>query len=286
MKIGLLIYEASEAEFAFLHRHGFQSCQIVVRPGGLLDPRLVTDDTIKRVRDRLQELGIELSALGYYGNNLDPDPARRAERQEFLRGLLRLAPKLGTTVVGTFAGRDPERSIADNITAFKEFFAPLAREAEDLGVRIAFENCPMFHSFPFRGINIAYTPVAWELMFDAVPSPALGLEYDPSHLVCLLIDYLEVVYHYGSRIFHVHAKDAEVCWRNVRRNGIFEEGAVRHRMPGLGEVNWARLASALVENGYRGNLDIEGRHDPVYRDALEEQGLLIALRHLRQAVGA
>ena len=121
-------------------------------------------------------------------------------------------------------------------------------------------------------------------MFDAVPSESLGIEYDPSHLICLLIDYLWVVREYASRIYHVHAKDAEVLWHNVHRDGILEPGAVRHRMPGLGDVDWSKLISVLLEAGYTGNLDIEGRHDPIFRDETEEEGLRLAVKHLSALV--
>ena len=98
------------------------------------------------------------------------------------------------------------------------------------------------------------------------------------------MDYIGIVHEFGDRIYHVHAKDAEVVDRNVKRYGILEPGAVRHRMPGLGQVDWPSLISALVEMGYDGNLDIEGRHDPVYRDDREEEGLLTAFKHLSACV--
>jgi sugar phosphate isomerase/epimerase len=283
VKIGLLV-RYSDAEIRFLTEHGFRSLELLIWPGDPLDPLTTRKRDLLAARDRLAEAGLEVSAIGSYGNNLDPDPAKARAHQKHLIRLMAVCELFGVKTLCTFAGRDPEKSIADNIPAFKKAFSKLARMAEDRGLEIAFENCPMFHAHPFRGVNIAYTPAAWDLMFDAVPSPALGIEYDPSHLVCLLIDYLDVIYRYGRKIMHVHAKDAEVVWRNVTRVGILEPGAVRHRMPGLGQVDWGKVVSALVENGYTGNLDIEGRHDPVFRGEREEQGLLISLKHLRQFV--
>ena len=80
----------------------------------------------------------------------------------------------------------------------------------------------------------------------------------------MLVDYVEIIYKYRSKIFHVHAKDAELLKRNIRVNGILELGAVRHGTPEYGDVGWSKVISALVEVGYRGNLDIEGRYDPVF----------------------
>jgi sugar phosphate isomerase/epimerase len=281
MRIGLLTDLKSHG-VDFLARSGFGSFELLVWPGALFDPQTVTPRQIDQLKQQLAEHDLELSALGYYPNHLDPKE-QPATREHFV-ALLKLARQLGTSVIGTFAGREPEKSIADNIPAFKAYWSELARRAEDLGVKIAFENCPMFHGHPFRGTNIAFTPRAWELMFDAVPSPALGLEWDPSHLICLLIDPVPTIRVFGRKIYHVHAKDAEVCWHVVREQGIFDEHAVRHRMPGLGQVNWREVVSALIEAGYRGNLDIEGAHDPVYGGALEEAGLLVGLSALRQYV--
>ena len=284
MKIGVLI-RYSKAEVDWLVAEGFGSCQLLIWAGDPLDPNVKGNDReLEVAREYLAERAIEVSAVGAYPNLLDPDASKARKNQAHLRSLIPVCRKLGVKTLCTFAGRIPDKDLLDNIPAFRKVFSPIVRRVEDAGMRLAFENCPMFHSFPFRGVNIAYTPVAWDAMFEAIPSEAMGLEYDPSHLICLLIDPVQTIYDYGQKIFHVHAKDAEVIWGNVRRNGILEHGAVRHRVPGLGQADWREIISALVEVGYRGNLDIEGRHDPVFGGELEKVGLRIAKKHLEQFV--
>ena len=278
MKIGLLVHSQTP-EIDLLTELGFESCELLVLPGAGKPAALLRE--IDGIRDR----GVEVSSVGHYGNALSPDPAVKRAALATLRSVIDLAAEAGVPVVGSFAGRDPEKSAEDNLPAFKRTWRPLVARAEDRGVTIAIENCPMFHGHPFRGINIAFTPRIWDLMFEALPSDHLALEYDPSHLVCLQIDYLQIVRDYGPKIAHVHAKDAEVLWHNVRRNGVFEHDAVRHRMPGLGQVDWPALVSALVESGYAGPLDIEGRHDPVFGGEREAEGLVIAKRTLERALG-
>ncbi|MFC4769973.1 sugar phosphate isomerase/epimerase family protein [Effusibacillus consociatus] len=283
MRIGYLTrYSKEEAEWAC--RNGFRSLQLLIWPGDPLDPSIASEREIGEVFEHLSGLDIEVSALGYYPNHLAPDPKERGEANDHLLRLMEMAAKMNVPVVGTFAGRDPEKSVEENIPDFKDVFTPIADKAETLGVKIGFENCPMFKNHPFRGINIAFTPNAWDLMFEAVPSKAIGLEYDPSHLVCQMIDYIEVIHEYGDRIVHVHAKDAEVIPWKLRRNGIFEKGTFRHRTPGFGDVDWKKVVSALAEIGYRGNLDIEGLHDEVFKDDREREGLLLSLKHLDQFV--
>jgi sugar phosphate isomerase/epimerase len=264
---------------------GFGSCQLLIWPGDPLDPNVAGEDLeLEKARDYLAEKKVEVSAVGAYPNLLDPDLAKARRNQNHLKSLIGVCKKLGVKTLCTFAGRMPDKDILDNIPAFKRVFTPIVKRIEGAGMKLAFENCPMFHHFPFRGVNIAYTPIAWDAMFEAIPSDAVGLEYDPSHLIGLLIDPVQTIRDYGSRIFHVHAKDAEVLWHKVRRVGILERGVVRHRTPGLGQVNWKEVISALVEAGYRGNLDIEGRHDPVFGGELEEAGLRIAKKHLEQFI--
>ena len=137
-------------------------------------------------------------------------------------------------------------------------------------------------------------------MFDATRCDNLGLEWDASHLICQFIDPLQNIQKFGSRIFHVHAKDAFIDRARLERYGICHPGVAEHRMVGLGQSNWAQIVHALLRAGYDSDLDIEGWHDPVYRDHgrpqpedvksagvdrqagqnLEETGLLIAKRTL------
>jgi sugar phosphate isomerase/epimerase len=283
MRIGLLRRYDPELP-DFLHRHGFTSVEIELRAGDGLAPDQAGTDAWPKVMAALAARDISLSALAYYGNLLDPDLTAAAGHAHLLRGVMRQAADLKVDVVGIMAGRDPDLPVMANLPRFVATITPLVREAEDLGVRLAIENCPKFHKFPFRGTNIGFSMEAFDAIFAAVPSPNLGIEYDPSHPVMMFMDYLEWVYHYRDRIVHVHAKDAEVVWREIRRNGIYADGAFRYRLPGLGDVDWGQLISALIEIGYRGALDIEGRHDPVYSGDLEVQGLLLARRHLEQFV--
>jgi len=281
MKIGYLCRYSKE-EISFAKEAGFGSIQLLVWPGDPLDPTEASKDEIQAAAEDYRTAGIEVSALGCYINQLDPDEATAKQNQDYFKKLFDVAEWMGVDCIGAFAGRDPELDVMDNLPRWKQVWEPTVKLAEDRGIKIGYENCPMFHYFPFRGVNIAYAPMVWDAMFSEIDSPNLGLEWDPSHLVCLLIDYLQTIYDYGDKIVHVHAKDAEIVWRNVNKNGILEPGAVQHRTPGMGDVDWAKVVSALVEVGYEGNLDIEGRHDPIYHGMRENEGLVISLRHLEQ----
>ena len=75
----------------------------------------------------------------------------------------------------------------------------LARRAADRGVRIAFENCAMGGNWATGDWNIAHNPDAWEMMFNAVPSDNLGLEWEPCHQLVYLIDPLPQIRKWAPR---------------------------------------------------------------------------------------
>jgi sugar phosphate isomerase/epimerase len=90
----------------------------------------------------------------------------------------------------------------------------------------------------------------------------------------------------SGKIFHVHGKDATVAWDVIKRYGIRAgKPYVWHRTPGFGDTNWTDVISILRMNGYRGTIDIEGWHDPAYKDELETTAQVHALNYLKHCRG-
>ena len=270
MKLGILT-TFDEERLRFASAAGFNCVELAFQPGSDISPSTFLDGEAERIRSFCDDLGLTITAIGSYQNNLDPDEATRDKHIEHFTNLIAAAKALEVSVVTTFAGRDPEKSIEDNIPGFKKVYKPLAKHAEDQGVKIAFENCPMMHQHPFRGINIAISPEAWDMMFDAVPSMALGLEYDPSHLFWLEIDYIAVIHRFADRIYHVHAKDTEVMAGKLAQQGIYGGGWWRYRIPGWGSVDWKQVFAALIDIGFEGGVAIE-HEDPVFHGDRFEEG--------------
>ena len=282
MKIGFLTGYSKEI-VAFARQAGFGSLELSANPGSSFDPQKLTARELGAIQQTLDDAGIEVSAVGSYFNHLDPDPEKRRFWAKHFTALMDLAVKMGVGVVCTFAGRVPNCDIPDSIPEFRKVFSKHAKRAEDKGLKIAFENCPMFSRWPFYGNNIAYKPEAFDLMFDAVDSPALGLEYDPSHFYWLHIDYIDMIQRYGERIYHVHAKDTEIMYDRFAEEGIYGKGWWRYRIPGWGEVDWQKVFMTLNDVGYTGNLDIE-HEDPVFHGDRHHEGLVLGLKHLQQFV--
>jgi sugar phosphate isomerase/epimerase len=221
---------------------------------------------------------IRISAIGaFYANPLDPRQTERA--RSILHRAIEVAAHLGVRTVSAFAGAVIETTLNERggnpvYRPFEEcipqllgFWEPVAGFASDHGVRVALENCPQAtFNLPIMGYNAFARPAIWERFFDATRHANIGIEWDPSHLICQFIDPVQNLRRFGARVFHVHAKDAWVDRSLMERYGICHAGVTEHRLPGFGQADWAQIVHALVRAGYDSDLNIEGRHDPVFRD--------------------
>ena len=196
------------------------------------------------------------------------------------------AHHFGATCVAGFTGRVRGKPLTDSLPRYKEVWSELAKRAADKGVKIAFENCAMDGNWQTGDWNIAHNPDAWELIFNETPDDNIGLEWEPCHQLVYLIDPLPQIRKWAHKFFHVHGKDATVRWDVIREHGIFGKVPfVFMRTPGFGDTNWVDVISELRLAGYTGSIDIEGWHDPVYRDALEMTGQVRALNYLKDCRG-
>jgi len=220
-----------------------------------------------------------------FGNPLE-DGDKDREVLAAWETIIENAHLFGTNIVSGFTGRIRGKPLTDSLPRFREVWGSLARRAADNGVRIAFENCAMDGNWAAGDWNIAHNPDAWELMFNELPHDNLGLEWEPCHQLVYLIDPIPQIHKWAPKIFHVHGKDATVRWDVIREHGVFGKlPFVQMRTPGFGDSDWTRIISELRLAGFRGSIDIEGWHDPVYRDALEMTGQARALKFLKQCRG-
>ena len=266
--------------------------------------------------DQARSRDIRISTIGaLYRNPLDPEQTEYA-RSVFLRAI-EVAAHIGVRTVSGFPGAviELERHPKGNNPVYKPFenfipqlvafWEPIAKTAADAGMRIAFEHCPMgpYH-LPIMGYNMLSQPAMWERFFNATKCQNLGLEWDASHLMCQFIDPVTNIHKFGSRIFHVHAKDAFINRHLMEVYGICHPGVAEHRFPGFGQANWPEIVHALLRSSYDSDLNIEGWHDPVLRDhdaappadivlsnadrqagqKLEQAGLLLAKDFLERLV--
>lgn len=271
--------------------NGFQMLEVACWPQSKASRRYagvthidVTELTPSKAADILGLMdrhGLQISSLAYYPNPLHPDLEHRATVIDHLKRVIAAAEMLKVPIVGTFVGRDQHRTVEDNFGEFEKVWPPIVSFASDHGVKIAIENCPMIFSndeWP-GGTNLATTPAIWRRMWEIIPDAGFGLNLDPSHLVWQMIDYTRVVYEFGSRILHVHAKDMRIDREGLYQRGVLSAGMGWEvpRLPGLGEVRWDQFISALYAVGYDYVISIE-HEDRAFEgtEDLVKRGFLIS----------
>jgi sugar phosphate isomerase/epimerase len=271
-----------EEVLAFAREQGFGCVELMCWPVGKAERRYAgvthvdvtnfSKSDAERVKSLAQEYGVNISGLGYYPNPLAADRAERETYIEHIKKVIAASAMLGVKVMNTFIGRDPSKSIEDNWPLFEEIWPPIIEFAEQQGVRIGIENCPMLFSLDEwpGGKNLAISPEIWQRMFERIPSQHFGLNFDPSHLIWQHIDYVRAIRDFGDRLVHVHAKDEKINADDLYERGIL--GLKWHvpKLPGLGNVNWGQFFSALTDVGYNGPVCIEVE-DRAYEGSLDNR---------------
>ncbi len=246
-----------------------------------IDVAELTPAKAQDIRGLMERHQLQISSLAYYPNPLHPDPEHRAMVIDHLKRVIAAAEMLQVPIVGTFVGRDANKTVEENFGAFEQVWPPIVQFANEHGVKIAIENCPMIFSndeWP-GGHNLAVSPAIWRRMWEIIPDPNFGLNLDPSHLVWQMIDYVRVVYDFGPRILHVHAKDLRIDREQLYQRGVLSLGMGWQipRLPGLGEVRWDQFISALYAVGYDYVVSIE-HEDRAFEQTedLVKRGFLIS----------
>ena len=293
--VGVPLFEVAD----WARASGFEALEIACWPTAAGETRryagtshlAVEDMTPARageIAGALAAKGLAVSGLGYYPNPLHADAAHRDTVIAHLKKVITAAGMMQVAVVNTFLGGDRTLTVDQNWVRARQIFPAIVAHARDCGVTLAFENCPMIFShdeWP-GGHNIAYAPKVWRRIFEEW-GDAVGMNFDPSHLVWQMIDQQRFIGEFGSRMVHVHAKDLM-----IDRDGLYEHGILSlgmgwqvPRMPGLGEVNWAMVFSALYRAGYDGPVIIE--HEDRNFEGSDEKikrGFLLARDVLRPFV--
>jgi len=239
----------------------------------------------KEVKETLEGSGCTISCISLYTNPLVDNERGERGRKEWAK-LIDAAEMFGTDLVTGFSGRLIDQPVDESLPIFKEVFTPLVKQAAKKNVRIAFENCDMHGDWKRGDWNMAFTPKAWDMMFEAIPDENLGLQWEPCHQMVQLVDPIPQLRKWAKKIFNVHGKDATIAWDVIREKGIHSgERYVWHRTPGFGDTNWTDIITILRMNGYKGSIDIEGFHDPVYRGELEFTGQVQGLKYLKNCRG-
>lgn len=297
MKLGfvtaILQDDSFEEVVDFASENGFKCIEVACWPKGKAERRYagVTHIDVDTLDDkRAEEIkvycakkGVEISALAFYPNTLDRDLEKRTENIAHLKKVIAASAKLGVNMVTTFIGRVQDATVEENLKIVMEVWPDILKEAEKKNVRMSIENCPMLfgsEQWP-GGQNLFTSPVNWEKIFDILPNENLGINYDPSHFVWQMIDYIQPIYKFREKIFHVHIKDIKLYPERLKNVGTmaYPLEYMSPKLPGLGDVNWGKYISALTDIGYDGYICLEIEDKAFERTKKDVYNSLLLSKH-------
>jgi sugar phosphate isomerase/epimerase len=250
-----------------------------------IDVANLSDAEANDIKSEIESKGLTISGLGFYPNPLHPDETVRRAAIDHIKLVIEACRKMGVPFMNTFMGADPKKNLDQNWEDALGIWPEIVSHAQDNGVKITIENCPMIFSndeWP-GGNNIAWSPYIWRRILEKWGG-SIGLNYDPSHLVWLMIDQGRFIREFGPHILHFQAKDVL-----IDRDGLYERGTLSSgmgwqipRLPGLGEANWREIFSNLYRVGYDGDCIIE-HEDRRFEgtDELVKRGFILAQSTLR-----
>ncbi|MBU3101135.1 MULTISPECIES: sugar phosphate isomerase/epimerase family protein [Clostridium] len=303
MELGFISAILGELSFEelvdFTSENGLECLEVACWPKGKVDRRYagvshidvntLDDEKAIYIKDYCSKKGVEISSLAYYPNTIDADLEKRKTYIEHIYKLIDAASKLDVNMITTFVGRVPSKTVEENLEIVKEVWPPIVKYAEEKGVKIAIENCPMLFSdneWP-GGQNLMTSPANWRKVFEIIDSPNFGINYDPSHFIWQQIDYIKPLYEFKDKIFHVHYKDIKIYKDKLCDVGIMATPLqyMSPKLPGLGDVNWGKYVSALTDIGYKGYTCIEVE-DKAFEGSVEDakKAVILSAKYLRQFV--
>ncbi|MFC1714975.1 sugar phosphate isomerase/epimerase family protein [Candidatus Poribacteria bacterium] len=235
-----------------------------------------------------QAAGLRIGTLGLRGTRelLSADQAKRKAAvgacAEYIRANAALGP-LNYMVV--MIPENPGLPRAENFGYMVESYGELIPALEESDARISIEG------WPGPGA-LCCTPEALRALFKEIPSKAMGINYDPSHLTRMGIDHVQFLREFVDRVVHMHGKDTELLTDNYYEFGIEQPPTFarpvayggmhwRYTIPGHGVVHWVEVFRLLESAGYSGCVSIE-LEDANFTNSPEERkiGILQGARFL------
>jgi len=303
MKLGFITSICDGMSFEevvdFASENGLECLEVACWPQGEAQRRYagvshinvanMTEQKADEIKTYCNKKGIDISSLAYYPNTMDPDVEKRTLYINHIYKLIDAAAMLDVNMITTFLGRIPNKNTEENIEIVEKVWPPIVKYAEEAGVKIAIENCPMLFTndeWP-GGQNLMTTPAIWKKVFKIINSEYFGINYDPSHFVWQQIDYLKPLYEFKDKIFHIHFKDIKLYQDKLNDVGIMATPLqyMSPKLPGLGDIDWGKYVSTLTDIGYKGYSCIEVE-DKAFENNLDDakKAVILSAKFLRNFV--
>lgn len=236
---------------------GFRATELIAWDRETLET-YYTAETNRKLRGVLDEQGMELSQFVVNNSGLaSADADQRRQSVEMFKRGVDTGVELGARIINTVthlpfeidfpritdrphvqvfsvdlpAGLDWDRNWEQYVAALRE----CADYAGAAGVAYSLEPHPYRYGANVEGLL---------RLLEAVDSPALGVNFDPSHLFPVGEIPHVALYRLAGRVLHCHFSDNDgetnVHWR-----------------PGKGKIDWRSVFQALKDTGFDGVVSLE-----------------------------
>lgn len=261
MKLGIITYDFTKESFKKAKETGLDFVEFCINDDQ--DNRyLEFFNEAERIKSDLEDLGMFVGSVGRWGaTKILKDGSINEKELEADTYLIKAAKKAGCGFYVTNCNYVSEISLYQNYTMAIEYFKKLIEIGDEVGVKIATNNC--------RWNNFVHSDPAWSVIHGHLPK--LYIKYDPSHSIYAGGDYLSEMKKWGDRFIHVHIKGSLVI-----DGERFDDPPA-----GLDGTNWGAFMSVLYQKGYQGNLSVEP-HSETWRGELGDRGVAYTVDYIRK----
>lgn len=252
IKIGIQLTSLRQPFKKALHtaaRLGARAVEIDAR--GEIRPEQVSQTGIRQIRKMLEDLDLRVCAVGFRtrrGYNVAEDLDARVAAT---KRAMKLAYDLGAGLVINQVGRIPSPDDKESWNMLLGALSDLGRHGQHVGALLAAETGSEDSADLAR------------LLEAVMPEGSIGVNFDPGNLIINGFSPREAITNLGSRVLHVHAKDAV---RDLAQGRGVEVPL------GRGSADFPELVGALEEFEYRGYFTVERENA---RDPVGEIGLAV-----------
>ncbi len=217
---------------------------------------------IETVRARLAAHALQMPMMCYSPDFTIPDPAARQAEIEKERRVMDVTAALGGRFCRVLSGqRRPDVSRAQGIQWVVEAITALLPHAEALGLTLTMENHYKDNYWTYP--EFAQQSDVFCEILDRVPSPRLGVNYDPSNAIIAGEDPLAVLEKVKHRVVTMHASDrrlkpgATLADLHAQENAVGYAAVLEHGEIGQGLNDFDAIFGTLRAVGFDGWISIE-----------------------------
>lgn len=217
---------------------------------------------LQAIRAALAEKHLQMPMMCYSPDFTIPDAAARRAQVHKEKRIMEVTASLGGRFCRVLSGqRRPEVSRAQGVAWVVECIEALLPHAEKLGLTLTLEN--HYKDNYWTHPEFAQHSEVFCEILDRIPSPRLGVNYDPSNALIAGEDPLAVLEKVKDRVVTMHASDrslkpgATLADLRAQEDSVGYAAVLQHGEIGRGLNDFDAIFATLRAVGFDGWISIE-----------------------------